>query len=116
MQAVVKPICDLIRSDMHSILSSRQSKSIRRRPPHDTEWTKRFSLLAPKEDDVLLILLQAIKELGGGGEEFPVPDIESVDVEWIGPKTRRSDNQWRNSMLYVHGETTCKSGIGILLQ
>ena len=99
---------------MQSTLSSRQAKSVKRRPPKDTEWTKRFFLPAPKEDDVLSVLLQAIKELGDGGEDFPIPDIEPVDVEWIGPRKnhdpRRSDNHCENlirdcapQIMYVHG-------------
>ena len=99
---------------MHSTLSSRQARSVKRRPPQDTEWTKRFFLPAPKEDDVLSVLLQAIKDLGDGGESFPVPDIEPVEVEWIGPRKhqdpRRSDEQCEDPMrdctpqiMYVHG-------------
>lgn len=40
----------------------------------------------------LLILLQAIKELGDGGENFQIPDIEPVDVEWVRPKEYRDRN------------------------
>ena len=99
---------------MRATISSRQARSVKRRPPLDTEWTKRFLLPAPKEDDVLSILLQAIKELGDGGEDFPVPDMKPVDVEWIGPKKhhdpRRPDNRCENpvrncapQIMYVHG-------------
>lgn len=70
IQAVVRQIRELVNSDSQPTLSSQQAKSVKRRRPRDTEWTRRFVLPAPKEDDVLSVLLQAIKELGDGGEDF----------------------------------------------
>ena len=95
-------------------MSSRQAKSVKRQAPRETESTCRFVLPAPKEDDVLSILLQAIKELGDGGEDLPVPSIEPVDVEWVGPRKHsdheRPEKQDESSLrdcsprvMYVHG-------------
>lgn len=82
---MVQMIRELSIKRYQSTVSDQQAKSIKRRPPGELECTSRFSLPAPKEDDVLVILLQAIKELGDGGEDFPVPCMEPVDVEWVGP-------------------------------
>lgn len=114
IQVVVRQIRDLVNSDSQPTLSSRQAKSVKTRPPRDTEWTIRFVVPAPKEDDVLSILLYAIKELGDGGEDFPVPRIEPVDVEWVGPRKhndRERPQQLFESLvrdcsprvMYVHG-------------
>ncbi len=114
IQAVVKQIRDLVKSDSQPTLSSRQAKSAKRRPPPDTAWTKRSLLPAPKEDDIRSILLQAIEELGDGGEDFTVPNIEPVDVEWVGPKKQRDprpcEQQYESPVrdclprvMYVHG-------------
>lgn len=114
IQAVVRQIRDLVNSDSQPTLSSRQAKSLKQRPSQDTEWVKRFSVPAPEEDDVLSLLLQVIKELGDGGEDFPVPNIEPVDVEWVCPREyhdgRRLQQQCENlerdcspQIMYVHG-------------
>lgn len=83
IQAIVRQIRERVYSDSQPTITSRQAKGVKRRPPRDTEWTSRFVLPAPKEDDILSILLQAIKGFGDGGEDFPVPSIQPVDVEWV---------------------------------
>lgn len=71
-------------------------------------------MLAPEENDLLSVLLQAIKDLGDGGENFPVPNIEPVDVEWVCPREYHDGGlfeQQRESLerdclpqiMYVHG-------------
>ena len=89
IQEMVRQVRERVNSDTQPTISSRQARRAKRRPPRDTECTNRFLLPAPKENDILSILLQAIKELGDGGEDFPVPSIEPVDVEWVNPTASR---------------------------
>ena len=101
-------------------ISLRQAKSVKHRAVKSTEWTSRIKV-TESEDDVLSILLEAIKALGHGDEDFPVPEIASVEAEWVGHKTdgsvdasnRLSDREKyemlvqdcssRVVILYVHG-------------
>jgi len=100
IQAVVRQISGLVDSDAQLTLSSRQARSIERRTPRGGEWTSRLILPAPKEGDVLLILLQAIKELCDGSEDFSIPNIEPTDMEWVSHRTysgrKRSEQQYEN--------------------
>ena len=64
--------------------SSRQAKSVKKRPPTDSEWVSGVGLPAPRDDDVLQALLEAEKELGDGGEDFAVPNVQPVQAEWAG--------------------------------
>lgn len=40
----------------------------------------------PLDDDVLQALLQSIDRLGDGTETFAVPELQSVDAEWLSCK------------------------------
>lgn len=114
IQAVVRQIRDLVNSDSQATLSSRQAKSLKRRPSRDTEWVERYLVPAPEENDLLSVLLQAIMDLGDGGEDFPVPDIEPVDVEWVCPRGYHGGGRFEQQceslerdcspqIMYVHG-------------
>lgn len=114
IQAIVRKIRGLSIKSYQSTVSFRQAKSIKRHPPGELECTTRFLPPEPEEDDVLVILLQTIKELGDGGEDFPVPCIKPVDVEWVGP-SKYSDHEQSEQhgespeqdrsprVMYVHG-------------
>ena len=44
------------------------------------------ALAKPPDDGVLQALLQSIKRLGDGTETFAVPEMESVEAEWLSCK------------------------------
>lgn len=47
-------------------------------------WVSRVKLAAPPEDDVRQIILDAIRILGTGKEQFTVPGVEPVQAQWTG--------------------------------
>lgn len=47
-------------------------------------WVSKTEFPAPEEDDACQLLLAAIRELGDGHEEFPVPSMQAVPVQWVG--------------------------------
>ena len=55
-------------------------------------WISKVTHPAPTESDVLDILVQAIKDLGDGSEQFTVPTVVPVEAEWTGSRRGVSKN------------------------
>lgn len=89
-------------------------------------WISKVTLPSPHETDVLDVLLQAIKDLGDGTEQFTTPAIVPVEAEWTGSRRGVSKNaprpdlpevkQYENlvnensaetTILYFHGGAYC---------
>nr|POE77898.1 hypothetical protein CFP56_09541 [Quercus suber] len=50
-------------------------------------WVSRTTFPAPQEDDIRCMLVDAIKILGDGQEDYPLPDVVSVPVQWVGVRS-----------------------------
>ena len=117
IQAVVKQIREVVNSESQPTLSSRQAKSAKKRPPTDSEWVSGVELPAPSEDDVLQALLEAVKELGDGGEDFAVPNVQPVQAEWVGHRKdsgNRTPQQQSNKEAYECLLRDCSSQVTIV--
>lgn len=55
-------------------------------------WISKVTHPAPAESDVLDVIVQAIKDLGDGSEQFTVPAIVPVEAEWTGSRRGVSKN------------------------
>ncbi len=71
-----------------------QQRETQRDPGHAgfPLWTSHVVLPKPAGSSVLQSLLQVIRCLGDGRETFSVPDVRSVEGEWLGWRRRRVDN------------------------
>ena len=47
-------------------------------------WVSRVTLPAPLETDALNLILDAVKGLGNGDEEYTIPTTENVRAQWTG--------------------------------
>ena len=65
-------------------ISSWQKPSVKDPGVKGPTWVSRASYLAPPEDDLRRVLLDAIKELGNGTEQFATPQIEALHAQWTG--------------------------------
>lgn len=50
-------------------------------------WVSRATLPAPPEDSIRSLLLSAIKVLGNGQEQYQMPEIAPVPVQWVGVRS-----------------------------
>lgn len=55
-------------------------------------WISKVTHPAPSETDVLDVLVQAVRDLGDGSEQFTVPSLLSVEAEWTGSRRGVSKN------------------------
>ena len=53
-------------------------------PAKGPMWASRTVLPAPREDAILGVVLDCIKELGNGHEDFTPPSTADVKVQWSG--------------------------------
>lgn len=88
---MTKQIRELVNLDPQPTLSSRQAQSVNKRQPRNTEGAVSVDLPAPAENDTLQPLLEAIKELGDGEEDFRLPDAQPVHAEWVGHRKNSKD-------------------------
>ena len=66
---------------------------------------------------MLSILLEAIKALGDGGEDFAIPDVASVEAEWVGQKKDsgvNASNRLSEREKYEKLVQDCSSQVAIL--
>ena len=56
-------------------------------------WVSRVKLPAPPEEDVRQIILDAIRILGTGKEQFTVPAIEPVQAQWTGFRAKVGESE-----------------------
>nr|POF15627.1 hypothetical protein CFP56_48821 [Quercus suber] len=61
---------------------SRMDKGVR-----GPRWVSRATFPAPQEDDIRSMLVDAIKILGDGQEDYPLPEVAPVPVQWVGVRS-----------------------------
>lgn len=91
-------------------------------PAKGPAWASRVTLPAPSNDNVVRVILDAIKDLGNGDEDFAAPSLADVKAQWSGyrPKAQEKeeepdisekekyeglmkDTTSKTTMLYAHG-------------
>lgn len=69
-------------------LSAIRERSLRQPGTKDPLWVSHATFLAPgpEESDICYLVDSAIRLLGRGDEQYTIPTIPDVTVEWTGPR------------------------------
>jgi len=107
-----------ILGDSHrSTMTQQQRRSLRDPGVKGNLWVSRVTLPSPPEDALRDVLVQAIRALGTGDEEYSLPALETVTAEWTGYRSNVPANEPEPSIpeaeKYQHllEETTSKATI-----
>lgn len=65
-------------------IAARQEASARDAPAQGPVWISRATHPPPSENSLLKVVGDAIKELGDGIESFDLPDIGTLEAQWLG--------------------------------
>lgn len=70
-------------------LSTIQERSLRHPGTKDSIWISHARLVAPQseEGDIHAIIETAIRLLGRGDEQYTIPTLSDVEVEWTSPRS-----------------------------
>lgn len=74
-------------------ISSQQKKSLYEFPLREPHWLSRVTFPAPGNDEFQTVLLESVKRIGNGDEEYPksLPPMAPVKGEWVGPRKPAGD-------------------------
>jgi acetyl esterase/lipase len=93
-------------------VSEAQKMSLKDGGVKGKKWISRYTIPKPQEDDMKQQLLKAIEDMKEGGEEYTIPEMKPVEVEWTGyrkdAKHDAPEPDMSEAEKYTHlsGETT----------
>lgn len=84
LAVAVKHARDMMVIGMSGPVSKRQRETATDREAKGPSWVSRVTFPAPREDDVLQLIRDAVVALGVGDEKYTTPAIENVGAQWTG--------------------------------